>query len=134
MSRPRRLQLVSSGRQVAQPRPVVRRRRRSRGRARRLLEALLLISAGVGLLVVQLQLPRWIDVDSLLLVSTAIGHLIGGFSQVLVGLLQLFGVLLLVSLALLALVLVLGGLVRLVRALLGPPPQARPAQQQEHHR
>ena len=89
-----------------------------------MLDALLLMAAGIGLLVLLLQLPQRIDLDSLLLVSTAIAHLIGGLSQLLLGLVQLLGVLVLVALALLALVLLLAGLVRLVRALLAPMPAA----------
>ena len=124
MSRSRRLQVVGSGRPGGRDREVFRTRRRP-GRPRRILEALLLMTAGVGLLVLLLQLPRLIDLDSLLLVSTAIGHLIGGLSDLLLGLLQLLAVLLLVGLALLALVLLLGGTVRLVRAVLAPA--ARPS-------
>lgn len=121
MRRSRRLQIVGSGRASSRPRDVFRKRRRP-GRSRRILDALLLMAAGVGLLVLLLQLPQWIDLDSLLLVSTAIAHLIGGLSQLLLGLLQLLTVLLLVALALLALVLLLGGLVRLVRAIAAPAP------------
>jgi hypothetical protein len=98
--------------------------RRARSRARRIVDSLLLMAAGVGLLVLLLLLPERIDLNSLLLVSTAIGHLIAGLSQLLMGLVQLFGVLLLVVVTLLALVLLLGGLVGLVRALVDP---ARPA-------
>ena len=123
MSRSRRLQVVGSGRPGGRKREVFRKRRRF-GRPRRILEALLLMAAGVGLLVLLLQLPRLIDLDSLLLVSTAIGHLIRGLADLLHGLLQLLAVLLLVGLALLALVLLLGGTVRLVRAVLAPA--ARP--------
>ena len=126
MKRSRRLQIVGSGRSAGKPREVFRKRRPPR-RPRRILEALLLMAAGVGLLVLLLQLPQWIDLDSLLLVSTAIAHLIGGLSQLLLGLLQLLAVLLLVALALLALVLLLGGVVRLVRALVAPAPAPRPA-------
>lgn len=88
----------------------------------------MLMAAGVGLLVLLLQLPEWIDLDSLLLISTALGHLIGGLSQLLMGVLQLLAVLLLVALALLALLLLVAGLVRFVRALLMvPPPPPRTA-------
>jgi hypothetical protein len=109
---------------VVQPQRSVFRKRRPPRRPQLLLEAMLLVAAGVGLLVLLLQLPRLVDLDSLLLVSTAIGHLIGGLSQLLLGLLQLLGVLLLVALALLALVLLVGGLVRLLRAVLGLPQPA----------
>lgn len=124
MSRQRRLQIVRSGGPPPRSRPVFRKRTRRPSRARGLLEALLLLAAGCGVLVLLLLLPRAVDLDSLLLVSTAIAHLIDGITQLLLGLLQLLAVLLLVSLALLALVLLLGGLVRLIRALLPPPGRA----------
>ncbi|MEN9860285.1 MAG: hypothetical protein ACO3GW_03210 [Vulcanococcus sp.] len=130
MSRRRGLQVLRGGRSQppASPRTVFRKRRRP-PRARRILEAMLLMAAGVGLLVLLLQLPELIDLDSLLLISTAIGHLIGGLSQLLMGILQLLAVLVLVAIALLALLLLVAGLVRLVRAFLngGPAPGARPA-------
>ena len=120
MSRRHGLQVVRGGRSQpqTQPRPVFHQRRRT-PRRRRILEALLLMAAGVGLLMLLLQLPELIDLDSLLLISTAIGHLIGGLSQLLMGVLQLLAVLVLVAIALLALLLLVAGLVRLVRALLG---------------
>ena len=120
MSRRRGLQVVRGGRgqPPAPPRTVFRQRRRP-PRPRRILEALLLMAAGVGLLVLLLQLPELIDLDSLLLISTAIGHLIGGLSQLLMGVLQLLAVLVLVAIALLALLLLVAGLVRFVRALFG---------------
>lgn len=120
MNRSSRLRVV--GRSTApESQRAVFRRRRLPGRPRLLLEGLLLVAAGVGLLVLLLQLPRLADLDSLLLVSTAIGHLIGGLSQLLLGCLQLLAVLTLVILALLALVLLVGGLMRLTRAVLGLP-------------
>jgi hypothetical protein len=122
MSRRRGLQVLSGGR--GQPSPAKRavfRQRRRPPRARQILEAMLLMAAGVGLLVLLLQLPELIDLDSLLLISTAIGHLIGGLSQLLMGVLQLLSVLVLVALALLALLLLVAGLVRLVRALVASP-------------
>lgn len=119
MTRSRRLQLVRSGRSADSTRTVFR-KRRAPSRLRQVLDGLLLLAAGTGLLVLLLQLPELIDLDSLLLVSTAIGNLIAGLSRLLLGVLQLLGVLLLVGLALLALVLLVAGLVRLVRALVAP--------------
>jgi hypothetical protein len=119
MTRSRRLQLVRSGRSADTPRTVFR-QRRPPSRLRQVLDGLLLLAAGTGLLVLLLQLPELIDLDSLLLVSTAIGNLIAGLSRLVMGVLQLLGVLLLVGLALLALVLLVAGLVRLVRALVAP--------------
>ena len=122
MSRRRGLRVVGASRgSSATPERTVFRQRRRPPRSRRILEAVLLMAAGVGLLVVLLQLPELIDLDSLLLISTAIGHLIGGLSQLLLGVLQLLGVLLLVAVALLALLLLVAGLVRFVRAVLARP-------------
>jgi hypothetical protein len=59
--------------------------------------------------------------DTLLLVSTAIANVIGGLSRLGMGLLQLTGVLVVALLALLALVLLLGGMVRVARCLASPP-------------
>ena len=127
MSRRRGLQVVSGGRgQPSQQEKSVFRKPRPRRRPRLLLEAMLLMAAGVGLLVLLLQLPEWIDLDSLLLISTALGHLIGGLSQLLLGVLQLLAVLVLVALALVALLLLVAGLVRFVRALLQPAPPRPP--------
>jgi hypothetical protein len=129
MSRRRGLQVVRGGRsQPSDPARTVFRKRRRPPRPRLILEAMLLMAAGVGLLVLLLQLPELIDLDSLLLISTAIGHLIGGLSQLLMGVLQLLAVLVLVALSLSALLLLVAGLVRLVRALLlAESPKAKKA-------
>jgi Na+-transporting methylmalonyl-CoA/oxaloacetate decarboxylase gamma subunit len=120
MNRTGRLRVL--GRTMAtEPQRSVFRKRRPPRRPRLILEGMLLVTGGVGLLLLLLQLPRLVDLDSLLLVSTAIGHLIGGLSQLLLGCLQLLGVLVLVALALLALALLVGGLLRLIRAVLGVP-------------
>ena len=118
MTRQRRLQVVRSG-------SSAKGRTRRKRRPRLILEALALMAAGVGLLVLLLHLPELIDLDSLLLVSTALANLIGGLSQLLMGILQLVGVAVLVGSALMALVFLLGGLVRLVRAVLLPAPAAK---------
>ncbi len=118
MTRQRRLQVVRSG-------SSAKGRTRRKRRPRLILEALALMAAGVGLLVLLLHLPELIDLDSLLLVSTALANLIGGLSQLLMGILQLVGVAVLVGSALMALVFLLGGLVRLVRDLLLPAPAAK---------
>lgn len=81
------------------------------------------MALGVGLFVALLQLPE--RFDTVLLLSKALANLIGGVQQVVVGLVQLLGLVLLVGLALLALVLVVAGLVRIVRAL--APGEPRPA-------
>ena len=127
MSRaPKRQALLRPGNR----RPILRqggKRKRPPARVRQVGEALLLLAAGVGLLLALMRLPE--RLDTLLLVSNAIANLIGGLSKLALGLLQLFGVLLLVGVVLLALAFLAGGLVRLARALLhskaATPPSPR---------
>lgn len=94
--------------------------RRRRPPSRWLQACLGLALAGVGalLLLGLMLIPE--RLDALLLVSTAIAHVIGGLSRLAMGLAQLAAVLLVALLALLALLLLLGGLVRLLRALVPP--------------
>lgn len=93
--------------------------RRRRPPSRWLQACLGLALAGVGalLLLGLMLIPE--RLDALLLVSTAIAHVIGGLSRLAMGLAQLAAVLV-ALLALLALLLLLGGLVRLLRALVPP--------------
>jgi hypothetical protein len=121
MTSPRRraLQLPATG---TSTRRVFRRRRRP-VRWRQVCIALLLGAAGVGLLIVLLQLPE--RFDTFLVLSTALANLIGGVQQALWGLLQLLAVVLLVLVAIAALGLVAAGLVRLVRAFLPQPSPRR---------
>ena len=100
---------------LASPDPRLRRRS---GRWRQLAIGLGLGGAGGGLLASLMLIPE--RFDTLLLVSTAIANVIGGLSRLGVGLLQLTGVLVVALLALLALVLLLGGMVRVARCLAGP--------------
>ena len=102
--------------------------RRSRGRRRRrhrrlgqLGVGLLLGSLGVGIHGLLVRLPD--RLDALLLVSQALANVIGGLNRLALGLLQLGAVLLVVFLALLALLLLAGSLVRLWRALLPRSPE-----------
>jgi len=88
------------------------------------LSGVLLLALGAGLLLGLMQLPE--RLDTLLMVSTAIANLISGLSRVLSGLLQLLGVLLLVVVAIGALLLLVAGGLRLIRACL-PQPDGRPA-------
>jgi hypothetical protein len=111
---PRRL----ARRPEAVPSPNPRRRRRP-DRWRHLGIGLGLSGAGGGLLASLMFIPE--RFDTLLLVSTAIANVIGGLSRLGVGLLQLTGVLVVALLALLALVLLLGGMVRMARCLASPP-------------
>jgi len=95
--------------------------RRRRPRPSRWLQACLglgLAGAGALLLLGLMLIPE--RLDALLLVSTAIAHVIGGLSRLAMGLAQLAAVLLVALLALLALLLLLGGMVRLLRALVAP--------------
>lgn len=93
-------------------RPV---RRRRISRLRQLLMGLLLASAGIAMLLALLRLPS--QLDTVLLVSTAIANLIKGLTLVGLGLLQLAGVLAVALVALLALLLLGAGLSRWLRAL-----------------
>ena len=111
---PRRLARRPGG--VPSPDP---RRRRRPDRWRQFGIGLGLGGAGGGLLASLMLIPE--RFDTLLLVSTAIANVIGGLSRLGVGLLQLTGVLMVALLALLALVLLLGGLVRMARCLASPP-------------
>jgi len=95
------------------------RRRRRPARWRQLAIGLGLGAAGGALLASLLLIPE--RFDTLLLVSTAIANVIGGLSRLGVGLLQLTAVLVVALLALLALALLLGGMVRVARCLAGAP-------------
>ena len=82
--------------------------------------ALLNGTAGIGVLVLLMQLPS--RLDSLLVLSKVISALISGLSEIgqglirlLVGLLQAFGVLLVLGLAVAALLLLINGMYRLLR-------------------
>lgn len=97
------------------------RRRRSRAgvtRWRQVGLGLALAAAGTTILAALMQIPQ--RFDGVLLVSNAIANVIGGLHRLGVGLLQLAGVLVVALLAVLALLLLVGGLVRIVRALGGP--------------
>ena len=121
MSRaPKRLSLTRAGRPGRIGRPVAK-PKRPPGRIRQLVEALLLLAGGVGLLLGLMRLPE--RLDTLLLVSTAIANLIAGLSKLGLGLLQLLGVLLLVGVVLVALACLAGGLIRLTRTLVRPRPR-----------
>jgi hypothetical protein len=76
---------------------------------------LLLVSAGIAMLLALLRLPS--QLDTVLLVSTAIANLIKGLTLMGLGLLQLAGVLAVALVALLALLLLVAGLSRWLRAL-----------------
>jgi hypothetical protein len=112
------LNLPHSVRAASPERQSLRRRRRPRPLKNRLVQAcigLLLVLSGVGILYGLMQLPRWLD--TLLLVSTAIANLIAGLSRLGLGLLQMVGVFGVLGLAVLSLLLLVGGVVRVVQAM-----------------
>ena len=83
---------------------------------------LLLLSSGIGIVVLLQRLPE--QVDLMVLVSQAISDLISGIQQLLSAMLGLGGVVLIAALVILAAVLMLAGLwrlLRLLRMLLFPP-------------
>lgn len=123
---PQPLQLPRPSESDAGMGPILR---RSRGRRRRQQQRWFLAGKGLGLgalgIGILIGLVRIPDrLDALLLVSQAIANLIAGLNRLAVGLFQLGALLLVVLMALLALLLLAGGLVRLWRALL--PAAARP--------
>ena len=89
---------------------------------------LLLAALGTGILAVLVRIPE--RLDTLLVVSNAVANVIVGLSRLGLGLLQLAGVLIVVLLALSALLLLLGGVVRLWKATVamqgGPGPAVSP--------
>jgi hypothetical protein len=101
-----------AGRPIDLPR---RRRRRRSSRWRQAGAGLGLGAAGAGLLLLLLQLPE--RLDTLLLVSDAIANLIGGLGRFSLGLVQLAGLLGVAALALFALLLLVAGGIRLIRAI-----------------
>jgi hypothetical protein len=89
---------------------------------RHLLVILLLLSSGIGIVVLLQRLPE--QVDLMVLVSQAISDLISGIQQLLSAMLGLGGVVLIAASVILAAVLMLAGLwrlLRLLRMLLFPP-------------
>ena len=89
---------------------------------RHLVVILLLLSSGIGIVVLLQRLPE--QVDLMVLVSQAISDLISGIQQLLSAMLGLGGVVLIAALVILAAVLMLAGLwrlLRLLRMLLFPP-------------
>ena len=80
---------------------------------RMLLESLLLLMLGIGLLAVLSWLPT--KVDAIVVVSEAIADLIRGLSQLLEAFLGLSAIILIAALLVLALLALLSGLIRLIR-------------------
>lgn len=119
------LQLPRPGIPPKRP-PQGRRRRRSRllARCRQAALGLALLLGGCALLGLLMLLTH--RLDALLLVSTAIMHLIRGLQLLGLALLQLLVMLVVVLLALLALLLLVGGAMRLLRSL-WPQPAASPS-------
>lgn len=117
IERHRDLHLPTPGLLPDQQRPQARRRRRP-SRWRQVGIGLLMGMAGSGILLALMQLPE--RLDALLLVSGAIANLITGLSRLGLGVLQLAAVLGVVAMVVFSLLLVVGGLVRLFRALVPP--------------
>ena len=82
---------------------------------RMLLESLLLLMLGIGLLAVLSWLPT--KVDAIVVVSEAIADLIRGLSQLLEAFLGLSAVILIAALLVLGLLALISGLIRFVRTL-----------------
>ena len=82
---------------------------------RQLLLILVLLTGGVGVVVLLQRLPE--QVDLVVLVSDAIAHLISGIQYLLLAMVGLGKVMLIAALVILGGVLMLGGLWRLVRLL-----------------
>jgi hypothetical protein len=90
-------------------------------RLRSFLTAALWLSAGGALMFGLAQLPSYLD--TLLFFSTALRNLTLGLMHFGAGLLQLSGALLLLGLVSLSLVLLIGGVIRAVRAFMASPVQ-----------
>lgn len=101
------------------PRPA-----RRRGGPGLMVMGLAWLVAGGGLLFGLSQLPS--RLDTLLYFSTALGNITMGLLQLSYGLLQLGGALVLILLAVAGLMLMLGGVLRLSRLLLGQGGHRRP--------
>lgn len=110
----------------AKPRTVFRRKRQP-PRWRQFLNGLLFLALGSGLLLGLLQLPG--RLNATLVISEAIRDLIRGLSGLMFGGLKLLALVLLVLAAVLALLLLVGGVVRLFRALWprSRSPRSRPS-------
>ena len=105
--------------QTAKSRVQIHKRRRHSARWRQAGAGLLLCTTGLLTLLVLMRLPE--RLDTLLLVSNAVSNVISGLRHFSVGLLQLAGVLGVVSVALFALLLMAAGGVRLIRAIAPRP-------------
>ncbi len=99
-------------------------------RLRSLLTSALWLGTGGALMFGLAQLPSYLD--TVLFFSTAVRNLTLGLMHFGAGVLQLAGALLLLALVSLSLVLLVGGVVRGVKALMAPP--ARPARRKNQQR
>ncbi len=106
-----------------------RRRPRPSGRLRAAVIALLWLAAGTGLMFALAQLPS--RLDTMLFFSTALENITMGLMKLGTGVLQVTGALVLLALVVLSLMLLVGGLMRLVRAFGGEAPAAIQARQQQ---
>ena len=106
-----------------------RRRPRPSGRLRAAVIALLWLTAGIGLIFALAQLPS--RLDTMLFFSTALKNITIGLMKLGTGVLQVTGALVLLALVVLSLILLVGGLMRLVRAFGGDAPAAIQARRQQ---
>lgn len=103
--------------QALKQKSALRPRRRRRPSAAKHLQAVVLalawMAAGLGLIFGLSQLPS--RLDTLLYFSTALGNISVGLVRLGLGIIQTIGALVLIGLVVVSLILLLGGLVRLVR-------------------
>jgi hypothetical protein len=121
--RPRPLHLPRPGAPPVEVARQIRHRRRRSSRWRQGAAGVLLGASGAGILMLLVRLPE--RLDAVLLVSNAVANLIGGLGRLTMGVLQLAGLLLVVTLALFSLLLLVAGGIRLIRAV-APRPGKNP--------
>lgn len=93
------------------------------------LMAVIWLAAGTGLIFALAQLPS--RLDTMLFFSTALENITMGLMKLSLGVLQVAGALILLALVTLSLILLVGGLMRLVRAFGGEAPAAIQARLQK---
>ena len=119
--------------QALKQKSALRPRRRRRPPAAKHLQAVVLalawMAAGLGLIFGLSQLPS--RLDTLLYFSTALGNISVGLVRLGLGIIQTLGALVLIGLVVVSLVLILGGLVRLVRIINPDTPISNPLKKVE---
>ena len=119
--------------QALKQKSALRPRRRRRPPAAKHMQAVVLalawMAAGLGLIFGLSQLPS--RLDTLLYFSTALGNISVGLVRLGLGIIQTLGALVLIGLVVVSLVLLLGGLVRLVRIINPDTPISNPLKKVE---